>query len=219
MQIGLFGGTFNPIHFGHLRTIEEVCESFPLDFCHLVPAASPPHKPAKQVAEAGDRLEMARRAVLGCPHLRVSSLEIQRGGLSYTIDTVNAFRSGLSDHDALHLVVGQDAFLDIDSWKSMHTLFDAVAVIVMTRPIRRDARRAQEQLGVYLKTKISPDYKWSNAANAFRHPVKKPVHLVAVTQLAISSSDIRRRIRDRRSIRFLVPGDVAQYIAARKIYQ
>ncbi|HSM73080.1 MAG TPA: nicotinate (nicotinamide) nucleotide adenylyltransferase, partial [Desulfobacterales bacterium] len=117
-RIGLFGGTFNPIHLGHLRSAQEVLEAFDLQRILLIPSALPPHKEPEFLANAADRLAMIRQATLGHTGLSVSDVEITRPGPSYTIDTVRFFKRSLPADTRLFLVVGLDAFLEIDSWKA-----------------------------------------------------------------------------------------------------
>ncbi len=134
MKIGLFGGTFNPVHFGHLRAALEVREGFGLKQVVLIPAAVPPHKERGGVAAAADRGAMLTLAVEGCSALAVSDVETRRPGPSYTIDTVRHFRCSLPADTEILLVVGLDAFLEIDSWKSFRELLGLVPVIVLSRP-------------------------------------------------------------------------------------
>ncbi len=134
MRIGLFGGTFDPVHFGHLRAALEVKEGFGLARVFLIPAAAPPHKAREGVAPAGDRLRMVELAVDGEPGLMPSDVEIRREGPSYTIDTVTHFQREFAGVAEVFLIVGLDAFLEIDTWKSFRELLALVPVIVISRP-------------------------------------------------------------------------------------
>ncbi len=126
-RIGLFGGTFNPIHLGHLRTAVEVGEKLSLDVVFLIPSALPPHKDSTALISAEDRLAMARIAVEGSGLFQVSDVELMRSGPSYTIDTVRYFKSCFGDA-ALFLIVGADAFLELDTWKDYQTLLDEIRI-------------------------------------------------------------------------------------------
>jgi nicotinate-nucleotide adenylyltransferase len=117
MKIGLFGGTFDPIHFGHLRSALEVREACGLERVVLIPAAVPPHKGWGAMAAAADRLQMIELAVAGAPGLAVSDVELRRAGPSYTIDTIRDFQGEIPGGE-IALIVGLDAFLEIDTWKS-----------------------------------------------------------------------------------------------------
>jgi nicotinate-nucleotide adenylyltransferase len=219
MRIGLFGGTFNPVHLGHLRAALEVSEGFPLDECRLIPAAVPPHKHTGTLAAAEARLEMLRQAVTGQPSLRVSEIELRRPGPSYTIDTIRRIAKEAPNGAELYLILGLDAFLDLHSWKSYRQLLRATAFIVLTRPDAaiggpKAACRALER---YLQQTISAEYRPSAAA-VFAHPEFKPVHCFEITLLDISSSQIRNVIRSGRSARYLVPESVLDYIAKGGLY-
>jgi nicotinate-nucleotide adenylyltransferase len=134
VRLGLFGGTFNPIHIGHLRAAVEVREAFNLDKLLLIPSASPPHKNAGDIASAEDRLEMVRLAVKGTPYLEASDVELARSGLSYTIETLRYFQGHFGPGSTIHFIVGVDAFSEITTWKSYKQLFATAHFIVMTRP-------------------------------------------------------------------------------------
>jgi nicotinate-nucleotide adenylyltransferase len=134
MHIGLFGGTFNPVHLGHLRAAVEVREGFELDEIFLIPAALPPHKVSGEVAASADRLHMLNLALGADAGLKVSNVELNRSGPSYTIDTVHYFKQTLPAETRLHLIMGLDAFLEIDTWKSYRELLAQIPLIVINRP-------------------------------------------------------------------------------------
>jgi nicotinate-nucleotide adenylyltransferase len=117
MRIGLFGGTFNPVHFGHLRTVLEVRERFGLSRVYLIPSALPPHKSQVGIASPSDRLEMMRLAVANDSDFVLSDVELMRTGPSYTIDTLSYFANVLPETDPRFLIIGLDAFLEIHTWK------------------------------------------------------------------------------------------------------
>ena len=217
---GLFGGTFNPIHNGHLRVAEEVRESFNLSKIYFIPSAIPPHKNSVGLADAADRFEMISRAVAAHPEFVVSDAEIKRQGWSYTIDTVRYFRTVLPENTPCCLLVGSDAFLEIETWKAFDALFDHIPMIVMRRP-GPDAshdERFRENVATILTTAISKAYRFSTDRSVFENPRKQPVFLFNVTSLDISSTRIRHLVRQGRSIRFLVPDVVDEYIQSRGLY-
>ena len=144
MRIGLFGGTFNPIHYGHLRAAMEVCEGFDLENIYFIPSSLPPHKNIQDVASGADRLEMTRLALGGNPKFILSDVELKRPGLSYSIDTVKHFKRSLKTDVDLFLVMGVDAFLEIDTWKSFNHLFRMIPMIIMTRPLPDDRGLRQQ---------------------------------------------------------------------------
>jgi nicotinate-nucleotide adenylyltransferase len=220
MRIGLFGGTFDPIHFGHLRAATEVKEGFGLAQVFLIPAALPPHKTREGVAPAADRLHMIELAVEGEPGLRASDVEIRREGPSYTIDTVRHFHRAVADTDEMFLIMGQDAFIEIDTWKSFRELLSLVSVIVISRPDRDEPKAdcGGKALADFLRAKVSANVAVSGSPVSFRGTGIRGVSLFAVTALDISSSRIRGLVRAGRSIRFLVPDAVCDCIQSKGLY-
>jgi nicotinate-nucleotide adenylyltransferase len=213
VRLGLFGGTFNPIHVGHLRAAVEVREAFNLDKLLLIPSANPPHKSAEHVANAEDRLEMVRLAVQGVPSLEASDVELARPGPSYTIETLQYFQERFGPESAVHFIVGQDAFSEITTWKSYKALFATAHFIVMTRPGAKLAR-----IEDFIHTHISEGYHYDPATNQYGHPEWCTIFCLNITHLDISASEIRERIGRGRSIRFLVPDTVQAFIAKKGLY-
>ena len=220
MRIGLFGGTYNPIHFGHLRVATEVREAFELDRIVLIPAAQPPHKRPGNVAPSKDRLKMVRLAVENDPALEISDVELRRSGPSYTIDTVGHYQQKLAPDARIFLILGLDAVLEIDTWKSYRRLLASVPLIVISRPDPADRTAADgwRRLERYLKTEISEDFKHSESEKAFVATGLAPIYIQDVSALDISSTRIRHLLRSGRSIRYLLPWSVADYIKAKGLY-
>ena len=226
-RIGLFGGTFNPIHLGHLRAALEVKGRFRLDKLFLIPSALPPHKEPRGLAQAQDRLEMIRLSTAGIAGLVPSDIELDRPGLSYSIDTIQHFRAMQSAETRSYLVVGTDAFLDIDTWKSYRDIFTGIDIIVMDRPgippldVAQGGLRSSPsgQLAHYIHSCISAEYRYSPSLGGYRHPELHAIYPCAVTALDISSTRIRRLVREDRAIRFLVPEVVETYINAKGLYR
>jgi nicotinate-nucleotide adenylyltransferase len=220
MKIGLFGGTFDPIHFGHLRAALEVKEGFELAELFLIPAAIPPHKAREGVAPPADRLHLIELAVAGVPGLTASDVEIRREGPSYTIDTVRHFRRELSRTAEVFLIMGLDAFLEIDTWKAYRELLSLLSVIVISRPDAdgRVSDRGAKTLEDFIRSRISADLTVSASPVGFRSPEIRGVRLFPVTALDISSSRVRELVRAGRSIRFLVPATVQECIQTRGLY-
>jgi nicotinate-nucleotide adenylyltransferase len=221
MRIGLFGGTFNPVHFGHLRAALEVRENFDLDEVILIPAALPPHKIPVELADAADRMQMLNLALEDVSGLRLSDVEIKRSGPSYTIDTVQYLRQVLPDQSRIYLIVGIDAFLEIDTWKSYNELLEQIPFIVISRPNTEScsAEIGWQYLEDYVKSKISEEYAFSESRNCFRANNKKPICVYEATGLDISSTRIRNLISRGRSTRFLVPRKVADFIQSKGLYK
>jgi nicotinate-nucleotide adenylyltransferase len=220
-RIGLFGGTFNPIHRGHIHAADIVAKKFPLHKIILIPSALPPHKAPDNLAGAEDRLEMIRLAAADQVTLHVSDVEISRSGPSYTIDTVAYYQEHFSSQIKLYLIVGIDAFLEIETWKSYAELLKKIPFIVMSRP------RAESPGGTldvdliqeYLTRTVSTKYIFSSTDACFEHPDKKPIFILDIKPLDISSTDIRFRIKHNRSVRSLVPEAVEAYIQTRGLYK
>ena len=221
MRIGLFGGTFNPVHFGHLRAALEIREGFDLDEVILIPAALPPHKIPVDVADAADRMQMLDLALEDVSGLRLSDIESKRSGPSYTIDTVQHLRQTLPDQSRIYLIMGMDAFLEIDTWKSYNELLEQIPFIIISRPNTGSCATdfGWKFLEEYLTSKISADYVFSKSQNCYRTKDKQPVYIYEVTGLDISSTRIRSLISEGRPIRFLVPQKVAHYIQSKGLYK
>ena len=221
MRIGLFGGTFNPFHCGHLQAALEIKKAFSLDNIQIIPSAIPPHKDSTGLVGAIDRLEMIRQAVSDYPELTVSDIELKREGPSYTIDTVNHFKSEFSGEISLYLIMGLDAFVEIDTWKSYDDLLQIIPFIVMARPDPKweDAAKQQQVLGKFLERQISKDYRYSSSRCGFFHTDMQPIYIVKANLLDISSSIIRELIKAGEPIRSLVPRNVETYIKSKGLYK
>ena len=216
MRIGLFGGTFNPIHFGHIHVSREIKETFPLDQIIMIPAAIPPHKKQRGIAEARDRLMMTQIAVAHLEGYLVSDIEIMRSGPSYTIDTIAYFKTTLPAEAEPFLILGMDAFLEIDTWMAYTELFDNLPLIVMSRPGTEHI--GEPELTAYIQLHISEKYRFDNNRNGFRHPTKQAIHLADVAPYDISSTNVRETIRKRASLKDMVPEQVEQYIRSKGLY-
>ena len=219
-QIGLFGGTFNPIHLGHIQVIQEVKEGFGLNKIFIIPSALPPHKEPDGLVDAADRIEMIRLSFSNHPDFAVSDVELKRSGPSYTIDTVRHFKSILPRGAEIFLIMGLDAFLEIDTWKSYKDLFLLIPFIVMTRGTEgKNARMfGRKTVGDYLKSKISKGYTLSVSQSSYIHKKKQAVYVFDVTPIDISSTKIRKLIKNGSPIKSLVPGLVEAFIKNKGLY-
>ncbi len=220
MHIGLFGGTFNPVHIGHLRAALEVKAGFGLDEIVLIPAALPPHKEYGDVADAADRLHMLNLALEDDSGIRISDVELKRAGPSYTIDTVEHFKQVLSDQSHIYLIMGMDAFLEFDSWKSFDELLRRIPFIIISRPKSGFSSddSGRKTIERFLNSKISADYAFIESRQCFQSREMQPVYTFQVTGLDVSSSRVRRLINEGLSIRHLVPPEVVEYINAKGLY-
>jgi nicotinate-nucleotide adenylyltransferase len=221
MRIGLFGGTFNPIHRGHLWAASEVIKRFDLDQIFLIPAALPPHKTPGLVAKADDRLEMINLAIADLSGLTVSDVELNRPGPSYTIDTIRHFKHTLAQDARIYLIMGLDAFLEIHTWKSHQDLLEQIAFIVMARPGENytDAQQGWRILQIYLKSTLSADCQFDAAHACYTFEEKQPVYICDIKALDISSTKIREKVKKKQTIKNFVTPEVADYIRLKGLYK
>jgi nicotinate-nucleotide adenylyltransferase len=202
-RVGVFGGSFNPIHFGHLLLADEICEALAFDRVLFVPAAVPPHKPAAELTSAEHRFRMTELAVREHPRFAVSDVELRRRGPSYTVDTLLALR-GEGD---LHLLIGSETFLDLLNWREPREVARLARLVVVPRtgaefePEAPAAHKVLHELGL----------------SAFGSADGPVLHHAA--SLPISGSDLRRRARDGRSLAYRMPEAVAAYIREHRLYE
>ena len=205
-MIGIYGGTFDPVHFGHLRSALELKAFLALDEIRLLPCYQPPHR-GTPAATAQQRLEMLERAVRGCPELAIDTREIDRGGPSYMVDTLASLRQELGSRPVL-LCIGSDAFQHLTEWHRWRHLFDFAHVVVMTRP----GTRLSEPNAFFRERRVRAvgELRASPAGRLFFQPV---------TALAISATEIRRMIAEGGNPGFLLPEPVIEYILRNKLYR
>lgn len=190
MRLGIFGGTFNPPHVGHLIVCEHVRAELRLDRVLLVPASVPPHKPTKELVSSEHRLAMLELAIHGNNHFDISTVEIERGGVSYTVETLEYFKQ--LSNDELFLLIGMDNLIEFHSWRSPERILQLATVVVMSRA------------------------GFSSAA--VPQALRDRVVICSVPEIEISSRQIRQRVREAKSIRYLVPDSVAEYIRQTGLY-
>ena len=208
-RTALFGGSFNPIHLGHLLMADDMLERLALDRVVFVPAAVPPHKPATLLAPAEHRFEMVRLAVAGHAGFEVSDIELRRRGPSFTVDTVEALvRPG----EELFLLVGSETFLDLLSWRAPRRIAELARLVVVPRtgsafdPESAAAQKVLREIGA--EHFVGPDDPVTPAT----------VVVVHASSLPISSSDLRARARQGRSLAYRVPETVSVYIRRHRLY-
>ena len=188
MKIGILGGTFNPIHLGHLILAEEIREKIGLDRVIFVPTYLPPHKDNSNIASAQMRLAMIKLAIVGNKNFAISDIEIKRGGRSYTIDTIKEFNQKYPG-DELYFITGSDLLTYLEEWKDLNEIIKIVKFIVATRP-----GYPLEKIPAYIST-------------------------VDIRAVDISAFEVRERIRENKSFRYLVPDVVFRYIIRKRIYK
>ena len=197
-KIGLMGGTFDPIHYGHLLAAEVARWTFALDKIIFIPAAVPPHKAdRKKITSASCRLAMTGQAIASNPHFYLSDLELKRQGPSYTVDTVREIKR-LYPQNQIYFITGADAIMEILTWNRVEELMSLAYFITATRPGFK-----LERLWDYLQ-----NFPW-----------KERVQIMEIPGLAISSTEIRQRVQAGQPVKYLVPEAVENYIYQQKLYQ
>lgn len=212
-RLGIMGGTFDPVHLGHLRTAEEALEALELERVLFVPAADPPHKSGSEILPFEHRRRMLELSIAGNPRFQVSDLEREMPGKSYTVNSLRRLRKGFPGTE-LFFLVGLDAFLEMESWFCFRELFRLASLVVLRRP-----DHGEEPIGEFLRQKVSDLYRRDSAEAAFRHPDMLPVHCLRNTRLDISSTLIRELAAEGRSVRYLVPRAVEAYISEQRLYR
>lgn len=205
--IGILGGTFDPVHFGHLRPAIEVLQQLKLDHIRLIPNNTPPHRPAP-VASAQQRMLMLHLAVKNSEHFVVDDRELQRDGASYSFDTLNSLREEFQANP-LYLLLGTDAFLGIESWYNWQQLLEFAHIVIMQRP--------HEVLS--LDSNLADWYHTHLATESDAGLLAGKIWPVDVTQLAISATEIRKQYGSGQSIQFLLPDSVIQVIEQLGLYK
>lgn len=205
MRIGVFGGSFDPVHLGHLIAAEGCREQAALDQVLFMPAAVPPHKQDRQLSPAADRVEMLRLAVGGHEAFAVSTLEIDRGGVSFTVDTL-ALLHETHPADELFLLLGPDAIAEFPSWREPTRILGLATPLVMMREVIDDLSMIAGD--ARLATLIGRERVAAIVAAAVRLPA-----------IGIRASDLRAAVAAGRSIRFRTPRAVEAFVAAHRLYQ
>ncbi len=199
VNLGLMGGTFDPIHLGHLVSAEEARQQFALDYVVFVPAGFPPHKEKAKISAPEHRYLMTTLAVMSNPAFVVSRLEVDKPEPSYTIDTVRHFARHKAPGANLYFITGADAIMEILTWKDYEELLDVCTFIAVSRP------------------GYSLERLWETVGSDCP-PVMQKVHLLEIPALAISSTFIRERAALGKTIKYLTPEPVEQYIKKHGLY-
>lgn len=216
-RIGLYGGSFNPVHFGHLRAAEEVRERAALDEVWLIPARQPPHKDAAGIAPAADRVRMLELALAGGDGLRVETIELEREGPSYTIDTVTLLKERHPDC-RFALVLGLDAFRELHTWHRFEDLPAECDLIVTSRPPDVVEPGPDALAAATDSIAVRKAFWYLSDIRSFRHRSGNRLDFVPVTAIDISASAVRAAVAAGRSIRFLTPDPVVAYVRTQGLY-
>jgi len=213
MKIGILGGTFNPIHLGHLRAAEEIGEDLALDKVYLIPSGMPPHKRQAPIADFSHRFDMGRLASAISPLIDIWDIEGNRAGFSYSIETLKSFHESFGRELELFFIIGTDAFLEIGTWKDYQNLFNYASFVVIHRP-----GFGSKKLMEFVKS-LNVGFQWNAKGKRFRHPSGTVLFEKDITLMDISASSIREKVATGQSIRFLVPEAVREYIEKTGLYR
>jgi nicotinate-nucleotide adenylyltransferase len=219
MKIGILGGTFNPIHLGHLQLALDVRSLLSLDEILFIPAGNPPHKTDEELASPPDRFEMVRLAILPYPFFKISDIEIKRSEKSYTIDTIRELTKQ-SPVDTFFFIIGLDAFMEIESWRKPRELLQSVHFVVVSRPEFLFSRL--KQLLFFKKCSTETLRQLDQQAHA-RADLQlddfAPMTLLHIDPKPISASEIRETLKNRGNVENnILPGPVKSFIIEKNLY-
>ncbi|HSH97104.1 MAG: nicotinate-nucleotide adenylyltransferase [Methylophilaceae bacterium] len=209
--IGMMGGTFDPIHFGHLRMAQEVSDLLELSSVHFIPSATPPHKTQTSVS-AEHRAEMVRLAIADNPKFKLDTRELERDGASYSIATLESLRQELGNEASICMLLGSDAFLKLNTWHRWNELLNYCHIILVQRPHTNIQETLPEELQTLLHNHYSEHIEDLSLAPSGH------IHMQPITALDISATAIRDDIKHGRSLRYLMPESVINYIQAHQLY-
>jgi len=214
MKWGLFGGTFDPIHFGHLRAAEEMMDIFQLNRIIFVPSSRPPHKLEAEITSFYHREQMVRMSIEGNVNFSFSEVENLRAGKSYSVETVEYILNKYMENLELYFIVGQDAFEAVTTWKEWEKLLLLCNFAVMTRPGYKN-----KGLDNILTKEFASRFVYDKEVDGFKGPTGHIIYFRNTTFLDISSSRIRSMAKTGNSVRYLTPDNVRQYIAKNYLYK
>jgi nicotinate-nucleotide adenylyltransferase len=212
MKTGLMGGTFNPVHYAHLRIAEEAFDMCGLDRIMFIPAADPPHKPLAGNVSYFHRSEMVKLAIAGNRNFEYSDIEGRRPGKSFSIDTIAALQK-INPDDRFFFIIGSDSFLEIGQWHRYDEIFKCCSLIVLERPGRHVSSPLES-----LPAAVRGEFGFDVCRNRLEHLSGNTVQFLAGYPMDISSSEIRRLAGAGRSVNYLVPPEVVAYIKQQRIY-
>jgi nicotinate-nucleotide adenylyltransferase len=215
-RVGVFGGTFDPPHLGHLILAEEIREGFGLDEVHFMPCNQPPHKDREDLTDAKHRFAMVVAATLHNPSFVASPIEVNRPGKSFSIDTVREIDEAMGEGVEIVFISGLDAFVEIETWEGYEEFLDICHVIVVSRPGHgfEDIAKLPDWIG-----DRAVDLRQSDRPPAERFPGEgRRIFLSDSVHIDISSTEIRERINRGQSVRYKVPAEVERYIRANGLY-
>lgn len=199
-KIGIMGGTFDPIHYGHLVTAEAARDKFCLDKVIFVPSGNPPHKKDKIISPGVDRVNMTVLATANNPYFEVSDIELKREGYTYTVDTLKGFIDIYGKETEFYFITGADAVMEILTWKDVSTILKLCRIVSAYRP-------------------GSDINKFKSMVDELERVYRSNIHMIEVPALAISSTDIRKRVKRGVTIKYLLPEKTEKYILEKGLYR
>jgi nicotinate-nucleotide adenylyltransferase len=203
MRIGIIGGTFDPPHFGHLVPVESAVKELELDVVHYMPAYIPPHKASNQLTNPYHRTAMLALAIQQYPKYRLFPYELEKGKVSFTVNTIREIKRQLSSEDLLYFIIGTDSFLEIDTWYEYENLIQLCNFIIINRGTG--------------ETELIEKLKYLEATLHLN--LKHTFHFISNAIFPISSTEIRAAAAEGKSLKGLVPDEVANYIQRHALYQ
>lgn len=216
MKIGLMGGSFDPVHAGHLRAAEEISERLALDEMVFIPTLVSPHKSSETMTASSHRLNMLNLSAKRNSRFRVSDMELRREPPSYTIDTLRALKQSGSEN-GYYFIMGCELFAEIDTWKDFAELFNYSSFVVLRRP-GYDFADSASPIPLALKNDFR--YSYSGAGmDVFAHKSSNKLFFADIAGIRVSSTEVRELARHGNSLRYLVPREVERYIAENGLYQ
>jgi len=217
MRIGLLGGTFNPIHLGHLHVARHVLAGLSLDRVLFIPSSSPPHKAAMEILPADHRLAMTRLALRDDPHFESSDIEIKRGGISYSVETVLELKR-LCPEDTLFFIMGMDAFFEIQTWREAERLLTLCNFVVVSR----EEYPFSKCYGIPLLNRVRASLTQLDTGQIGAYILltdqATEIHFLRIPPCHISASEVRSRLLTHQDAKNLLPASVASYIMENRLY-
>ncbi len=199
MKIGILGGTFNPIHYGHLLIAQNALDQFDLDKIWFMPAAIPPHKQNADILDSKHRMQMILRAIQDNPAFELNPRELLKGGISYTFETLTQLKEECPENE-YYFIIGADSLMKFQTWKNPEVILNHVTLLVAVR----DHVAGEKLLGI---------------SEEIRLKYGGQIHLIYSPEFNVSSNEIRSRIKHHHSVRYLVPDEVCNYILSENLYK
>ena len=214
-KVGLFGGTFDPIHHGHLRAALHIEEKLKLDHIYFVPAYLSPYKTHESPSAPHHRFEMVKRAIASFPRFSVSEFELNKKEVSYTIDTLKHYQGLLSPDVGLYFILGTDAFLGIAQWKQVADIFATAHLVVVSRP----GYQFQPLSQILKNDKLVKEFDALSENKEYRHFTGQHIYFFELPTMDISSSELREKISHHEPYSSFVPKEVEEYIRTHHLYE